>query len=136
MAIPMPSRPVLTSIEPQIFVANIQRSCDFYTKKLGFKVEFVHGSPPFYGQVARDQARLNLRLVCEPVFDGDIRHRESLLAASITVATASEIKQLFLDCQAAGLSFHQALRSEPWGSTTFIVSDPDGNLLLFAGPAE
>jgi hypothetical protein len=28
------------------------------------------------------------------------------------------------------------LRKEPWGAETFIVKDPDGNLLLFAGPAD
>jgi hypothetical protein len=27
------------------------------------------------------------------------------------------------------------LKREPWGAHTFIVRDPDGNLLLFAGPA-
>lgn len=132
----MPSRPILTSIEPQLFVASIQRSCDFYTEKLGFRVEFVYGDPPFYAQVSRDRARLNLRLVCEPVFTSDIRKREGLLSASITVATASEIKQLFPDYQAAELPFHRALKKEPWGSKTFVVSDPDGNLLLFAGPAD
>jgi uncharacterized glyoxalase superfamily protein PhnB len=131
-----PSRPILTSIEPQLFVANIQRSCGFYTEKLGFKVEFVYGDPPFYGQVSRDHARLNLRLVSESVFTSDIRKRGGLLSASITVATASEIKQLFLDYQAAEVPFHQALKKEPWGSRTFVVSDPDGNLLLFAGPAD
>jgi len=129
-------RPILNSIEAQLFVANIKSSCDFYTNKLGFAVEFVYGDPPFYGQVIRDNARLNLRLVCEPVFAGDVRKREHLLSASITVATANEIKQLFLSYQAAGVSFHQALKKEPWGTRTFIVSDPDENLILFAGPAD
>jgi uncharacterized glyoxalase superfamily protein PhnB len=128
-------RPILHSIEPQLFVANIKSSCDFYTNKLGFAVEFVYGDPPYYGQVGRDNVRLNLRLVCEPVFAGDIRKREQLLSASITVATANEIKLLFLSYQAAGVSFHQALKKEPWGARTFVVSDPDENLILFAGPA-
>jgi uncharacterized glyoxalase superfamily protein PhnB len=128
-------RPILHSIEAQLFVANIKSSCDFYTNKLGFAVEFVYGDPPYYGQVSRDNARHNLRLVCEPVFAGDIRKREQLLSASITVATANEIKLLFLSYQAAGVSFHQALKKEPWGARTFVVSDPDENLILFAGPA-
>jgi uncharacterized glyoxalase superfamily protein PhnB len=129
------SRPVLNSIEAQLFVANIKSSCDFYTDKLGFAVEFMYGDPPYYGQVVRDSARLNLKLVCEPVFVGDVRKRELLLSASITVATTNEIKQLFLSYQSAGVSFHQALKKEPWGAKTFIVSDPDENLILFAGPA-
>ena len=129
-------RPILNSIEAQLFVANIERSCDFYTNKLGFAIEFIYGDPPFYGQVRRDNARLNLRLVCEPVFVEGIREREHLLSASITVATANEIKELFLSYQAAGVSFTQTLKKEPWGARAFIVMDPDGNLILFAGPAE
>ena len=130
----MMPRPILNSIEAHLFVANIKSSCDFYTNKLGFAVEFIYGDPPFYGQVIRDNARLNLKQVCEPVFAGDVRKREHLLSASITVATANEIKQLFLSYQAAGVSFHQALKKELWGARTFIVSDPDENLILFAGP--
>ena len=127
-------RPILNAIEAQLLVANIKRSCDFYTDKLGFAIHFIYGDPPHYAQVFRDNARINLQLVGEPVLAGDIRKREHLLCASITVASANEIKQLFLDYQAAGISFHRALKKEPWGATTFIVSDPDENLILFAGP--
>lgn len=128
--------PVLSAVSAQLFVADIQASCAFFTEKLGFAVDFIYGQPPFYGQVVRDTARLALRLVCEPVFVGDIRTREHLLSASITVDTAAEIKKLFLDFQAAGVPFHQPLRKEPWGARNFIVLDPDGNLILFAGPAD
>ena len=130
------TRPILNSIEAHLFVANIQISFDFYTNKLGFAVGFVYGEPPFYGQVVRDEARINLRLVGEPVFAGDIRKREDLLSASITVASENEIKGLFLSYQAAGVSFHQELKKEPWGAQTFVISDPDENLTLFAGPVE
>jgi len=30
------------------------------------------------------------------------------------------------------VDFAQTLRNEPWGARTFIVRDPDGNLILFA----
>ncbi|MCA2408213.1 VOC family protein [Rhizobium leguminosarum bv. viciae 248] len=125
---------ILSSLSAQLFVTDIKASCEFFTGKLGFRVDFVYGDPPFYGQVIRDNAQLALRLVCEPVFVGDIRQREHLLSASITVDTSKEIKRLFLDFQAAGVSFHQPLRKEPWGARNFIVLDPDGNLILFAGP--
>ncbi|MBZ9606049.1 VOC family protein [Phyllobacterium chamaecytisi] len=128
-------RPVLASTSAQLFVSDIQVSCSFFTDKLGFTIDFIYGEPPFYGQVIRDKARLALRLVCEPVFVGDIREREHLLSASITVDTADEIKQLFLDFQANGVPFHQTITKEPWGARNFIVLDPDGNLILFAGPA-
>jgi catechol 2,3-dioxygenase-like lactoylglutathione lyase family enzyme len=127
-------RPILNSISAQLFVADIQASCDFYADKLGFTVDFVYGDPPFYAQVTRDNAHLSFRHIDEPVFAGDVREREALLSASITVAGADEIKQLFLSYQAMDVPFHQTLKQEPWGATTLIVVDPDGNLILFAGP--
>ena len=129
------AKPDLTQVEAQLFVADIEASCAFFMSKLGFEVVFTYGEPPFYGQVKRDNARLNLRRVCEPVFVGDIREREQLLAASMTVGSAAELRQLFLQYQSAGVDFQQTLKQEPWGARTFIVRDPDGNLLLFAGPA-
>ena len=132
---PVAAKPELTEIEAQLFVADIKASCDFFTSKLGFAVAFTYGEPPFYGQVKRDNARLNLRLVCEPVFAGDIREREQLLAASMTLGSAAELRQLFVEYQSAGVDFQQPLKQEPWGARTFVVRDPYGNLLLFAGPA-
>ncbi len=60
------------------------------------------------------------------------RDKEDLLSSAITLDDA---KPLFLEYQAAGVVFHQTLRTEPWGARTFIVRDPDGNLTLFAGRA-
>jgi catechol 2,3-dioxygenase-like lactoylglutathione lyase family enzyme len=130
------SRAVLTAAEPQIFVADIKASCDFFTEKLGFSIAFVYGEPPFYAQVTRDAARINLRCVARPLIERELVERESLLAAAVTVETADEIKQLYLELQAACVAFHQTLQRQPWGARDFIVRDPDGNLLLFAGPAE
>jgi catechol 2,3-dioxygenase-like lactoylglutathione lyase family enzyme len=123
-------KPTLLAAEPQLFVADIGASCEFYTKKLGFMVAFTYGEPPFYGQVFRDGARLNLRHLDEPAIRPELRDREHLLSASITLDDA---KPLFLEFQTAGVVFRQVLKTEPWGARTFIVSDPDGNLILFAG---
>jgi len=129
------SQPFLTSVAAHLYVRDLKASTDFFTIKLGFTIDFVYGEPPFYGQVSRDNARLALRHMDEPFFAKDIRERETLLSASITLASADEIKQLFLAYQAADVAFAQSLRKEPWGAKTFMVKDPDGNLILFAGPA-
>ena len=130
------TKAIIAGAEPQLFVADIKSSCDFFTAKLGFVVAFSYGEPPFYAQVKRDGARINLRCVERPVIDTAIRDREQLLSASLTVATPQEIKTLFLEFQTAGVAFFQTLKREPWGARDFILKDPDGNLLLFAGPAE
>ena len=131
-----PSKATIVGAEPQLFVADIKRSGEFFCNKLGFSLVFSYGSPPYYAQVGRDAARLNLRCVGGRVIESTLRDREELLSASMTVATANEVKQLFLEFQSAGVTFHQKLRKQPWGAKNFVVQDPDGNLLLFAGPAE
>jgi catechol 2,3-dioxygenase-like lactoylglutathione lyase family enzyme len=130
-----PSKATIVSAEPQLFVTDIKRSCEFFCEKLGFSLVFSYGKPPYYAQVGRDVARLNLRCVERPVIESTVRDREELLSVSMIVGTADEIKLLFLEFQSAGVAFHQTLKKQPWGAKNFVVKDPDGNLLLFAGPA-
>jgi catechol 2,3-dioxygenase-like lactoylglutathione lyase family enzyme len=120
----------LFTAEPQLFVADVEVSCKFYTEKLGFQVAFTYGDPPFYGQVFRDGARLNLRQLDEPAFRPELQEREHLLSASITLDVA---EALLAEFKASGVTFHKELKTEPWGARTFVVRDPDGNLILFAG---
>jgi uncharacterized glyoxalase superfamily protein PhnB len=135
-----PSKATIVGAEPQLFVTDIERSCEFFREKLGFSLVFSYGKPAYYAQVGRDAARLNLRCIERTVIESTVRGREellsvSLLSVSMTVATADEIKLLFLEFQSAGVAFHQTLKKQPWGTRNFVVKDPDGNLLLFAGPA-
>ena len=131
----LPSKATIVSAEPQLFVTDIKRSSEFFRDKLGFSLVFSYGKPPYYAQVGRDAAHLNLRCVQRPVIESTVRDGEELLSVSMTVATVDEIKLLFLEFQSAGVPFHQTLKKQPWGAKNFVVKDPDGNLLLFAGPA-
>jgi tRNA1(Val) A37 N6-methylase TrmN6 len=54
------AHPVLSSTSAQLFVSDIEASCNYFATKLGFAIDFVYGNPPFYGQVKRDNARLAL----------------------------------------------------------------------------
>jgi uncharacterized glyoxalase superfamily protein PhnB len=130
-----PSKATIVGAEPQLLVTDIKRSCEFFREKLGFSLVFSYGKPPYYAQVRRDAASLNLRCIERSVIESTVRDLEELLSASMTVATADEIKLLFLEFQSAGVAFHQKLKKQPWDARNFVVKDPDGNLLLFAGPA-
>jgi catechol 2,3-dioxygenase-like lactoylglutathione lyase family enzyme len=122
---------VIIPSEPQLFVSDLEASSAFYVQKLGFKLVLSYGDPPFYAQIARDGGRLNLRQVGGPVFDTGFRSREAdALSATLTLDDA---EPLFVEYQEAGVAFHQPLRTEPWRARTFIVQDPDGNLIAFAG---
>lgn len=113
---------------PQLFVANLSASVRHYRSVLGFQLSYQYGQPAFYGEVRRGSARLNLRHVDTPVLDRVRAARDDLLAATIPVG---DLRAMFVELQAAGATVHQAPRREAWGAETFIIADPDGNLLLF-----
>src|SRR5258708_34375096 len=96
------TKAVIAGAEPQLFVADIKSSCDFFTGKLGFAIAFTYGEPAFYAQVRRDAALINLRCVERPVIDAGARDREQLLSTSLTVAPAEEVKAPFLEFQTSG----------------------------------
>ena len=96
-------------------------------------MSFVYGTPPFYAGIARDAARLSVRRARGPFFDpGFLAREKDPVSATIAVEDAATIFEEFTN---RGVEFHQALRIEDWGTQTFMMRDPDGNLLLFAGPA-
>jgi catechol 2,3-dioxygenase-like lactoylglutathione lyase family enzyme len=124
------SRATIIAAEPQLYVTDIAAAIDFYVGQLGFALAFTHGEPAFYAQVVRDGARINLR-----ASDGPIGFRANEPDALSATLTVNDTAALFREFEQAGATFHQLLRSEPWGARTFIVADPDGNLLCFAGSA-
>jgi len=64
---------VISATAAQLFVSDIETSCDFFTQKLGFSIVFVYGEPPFYAQVKRDRGMLNLKSVDHTVIDPELR---------------------------------------------------------------
>ena len=124
----MSTPPRLKLVEATLFVSDFDASRRYFEDVLGFSTVFTYGEPPFFGQVARDGVPLNLRYVCDPVFVGDIREREDLLAATIGV---SGVKALYEEFKAKGAQFYQGIKRHPWGAIDFVVQDPDGNLISF-----
>ncbi len=112
-----PALPTGTSVilasEPQLFVSDVEAALAFYVHKLGFKLALSYGEPPFWAQVARDGGRLNLRMVCGPVFDSGFRSREP--GAVSATLTLDDAKPLFLEFQKAGVVFYQTLENRAVG---------------------
>jgi len=100
----------------------------FYRDQLGFRIDFLHGNPPFYGSVSRDGATLHLKFVDEPVFAAGAAEREGLIMAFIATPN---VRELYTEYRAADAEIVQKLTKQAWGGTDFIVRDPDGNAIAF-----
>jgi catechol 2,3-dioxygenase-like lactoylglutathione lyase family enzyme len=122
---------------PFVFVRDVGAALAFYDRSLGFRTEFAYGEPPYYAQVIREQVRLALKHADEPLFEALKPFRtvkdEEIISVSIAIEHA---KPLYLEYQAAGVRFHQRLRRETWGAWSFMVEDPDGNIIAFGGRGE
>ena len=116
---------------PILHVTDVTRTAHFFRDKLGFSIDFLHGHPPFYGAVERDKAKIHLRHVHEPVVDPKMRREAGLLAIYIDVENVRGLYEEFL---VSGAPMEGKLHKEPWGASTFIIVDPDGNWISFNGP--
>lgn len=123
-----PSPPLLKKVIPILFVRDVTAGAAFFREKLGFEIDFLHGSPPFYGSVSRDGVRLHLRFVQCPFFGEAAAREKSLILASVEV---TNVQRLFEEFKARGVEFAQKLKKQAWGGTDFQVRDPDGNVFSF-----
>ncbi len=123
-----PGPSLLKKVIPILFVRDVKACAAFFRDKLGFEIDFLHGSPPFYGAVSRDGVSLHIRFVHKPFFAKAAARERSLVLASIEV---SNVQALFQEFKARGMEFPQKLKKQAWGGTDFQVRDPDGNVISF-----
>lgn len=113
---------------PVLFVRDVAASAAFYAGRLGFTVDFLVGTPPYYGSVSRGRACLHLRCVARPNFAELAAREVSLILASIEV---DDVEALFAEFAARGIDCPQPPTRQDWGGTDFHIRDPDGNVLSF-----
>jgi catechol 2,3-dioxygenase-like lactoylglutathione lyase family enzyme len=119
----------LTRAIPVLFALDVQTSAEFFRDRLGFSIDFLHGHPPFYGSVSRDGACVHLKFVHEPVLAVGAQDRDGFITAFIEV---DNVKALFAEYVAAGVTFEQKLKTQAWGGRDFVARDPSGNTICFA----
>jgi catechol 2,3-dioxygenase-like lactoylglutathione lyase family enzyme len=122
------SEVVLKPAVPILFVQDVTASAAFFREKLGFEIDFLYGTPPFYGSVSRGEACLHLRFVHQPNFPELAGREVSLILATIEV---SDVHGLFEEFRERDVVFPQMPTRQEWGGTDFHVRDPDGNVISF-----
>jgi glyoxylase I family protein len=114
-------------------VKDVNRSADFYTRQLGFKLDFK--KLPAFGQVSIG----NLKLILSgpgasgsrPMPGGDRQQPGGWNRVVLEVADlASRIETL----KSAGLSFRNEMETGP-GGKQILLEDPDGNPIELFEPA-
>ena len=119
----MPSTaPIFKKMSPQVRVAHLEHSIEFYTKKLGFNLDFRYED--FYAGVVRDGHSIHLKSGTPP--GGNRKKREDL---DITFSV-DKIDHLYEELLSKSVEILQPLREMPYGKE-FYMADPDGNHIAF-----
>jgi catechol 2,3-dioxygenase-like lactoylglutathione lyase family enzyme len=115
----------IKGMSPQLLVADLHRSIDFYTKKLGFEIGFLHED--FYAGITKDSFSIHLKSGSPYSEERATRRTNEDLDLTFSVAG---IEELYEDLQSKSVEFTQSLRDMPYGRECYI-SDPDGYILAF-----
>lgn len=119
--------PKIKGMSPQLVVADIDRSLNFYTGELGFKIDFRYED--FYAGIIRDGYSIHLKSG-DPHIEYRTHQRNN---ENLDLMFAVEnIHDLFETIQGRQVEIIQPLREMPYGRE-FYIADPDGYILGFLG---
>ena len=115
----------IKTMSPQLLVADIERSLEFYTDKLGFEIDFTYDD--FYIGIKRDGHSIHLKLAKPSPEERAYRKDNDHLDVTFSV---QELDALYEILRSRSVTVTQPLREMPYGRE-FYVSDPDGYILAF-----
>jgi catechol 2,3-dioxygenase-like lactoylglutathione lyase family enzyme len=115
----------IRKMSPQLLVADIDRSLEFYVEKLGFQVDFRYED--FYVGIIKDGYSIHLKESETPI---DKRENKRNNEDLDVVFSVDNIESLYEELSGKSVEFIQSLRNMPYGKE-FYVADPDGNIIAF-----
>ncbi len=110
----------------QFIVADLDRSTDFYTKKLGFDIDFRYGD--FYVGITKDGFSIHLKSGKPGVEERKSKRKKENLDIMFSV---NDIEVLYQEFSGKQIDFVQSLREMSYGKE-FYIADPDGYIIAFA----
>jgi len=115
----------IRKMSPQFIVTDLDSSIEFYTKKLGFDVDFRYED--FYAGVIKDGHSIHLKLG-QPSMDERQSRKEN--EDLDIVFSVQGIEDLYEEYSARSMEFIQPLRDMAYGKE-FYVADPNGYIIGF-----
>ncbi|MDY6940972.1 MAG: bleomycin resistance family protein [Cyanobacteriota bacterium] len=102
---------------PILNVKNIADSLNYYTKVLGFQIDWEWEDPPTFASVSRDSVCL---FFCQ---EGQ-GHSGTWISIFV-----DNVDELYREYQAKGAVIRQEPIDYPWGTREINIEDPDGHRL-------
>ena len=115
----------IKKMSPQFLVTDIDRSIEFYTKKLGFDIDFRYQD--FYAGVIKDGYSIHLKTGKPSIEERKNKRKNEDLDVVFSV---DGIEDLYKELLNKFVECIQPLRNMPYGKE-FYIADPDGYIISF-----
>ena len=115
----------IKNMSPQLLVADIEGSIEFYTKKLGFTVDFRFED--FYAGISKNGYSIHLKGGKPSVEERTNKRNNQDLDIVFSV---DGIEHLYENYVNKSVKIIQPLRDRPYGRE-FYIADPDGYIIAF-----
>lgn len=109
----------------QFIVADLNRSTDFYTKTLGFDIDFRYDD--FYVGIIKDGCSIHLKSGKPSAEERRSKKDKEDLDIIFSV---NDIEVLYQELSGKQIDFVQSLREMSYGKE-FYIADPDGYIIAF-----
>jgi catechol 2,3-dioxygenase-like lactoylglutathione lyase family enzyme len=119
---------VLTGISPVLLVADLQRSVDYFSDRLGFECH-VFGDPPDFATASRDAAVILIALSDQPA--RLVPHWQIVDKMWDAYIRVDDADAIYAEVQERGAGIDYTIYDAPHGFREFGVQDPDGHDIAF-----
>jgi len=115
----------IKNMSPLFVVADLECSIEFYTKQLGFDIDFLYED--FYAGIVKDGFSIHLK--SGALFVEERKGRRINDSIDITFLV-DDVEKLFEEFLNKPIEIIQPLRQMPYGKE-FYIADPDGYILSY-----
>ncbi|MES2332097.1 MAG: VOC family protein [Bacteroidota bacterium] len=120
----------IKKMSPQLLVADIDSSIEFYTKILGFDIDFRYED--FYSGISKDGFSIHLKIGKPSLEDRQNRRNNEDLDFVFSV---DGIEDLYEEISSKSVEIIQPLRQMDYGKE-FYIADSDGYIISFLEEAK
>jgi catechol 2,3-dioxygenase-like lactoylglutathione lyase family enzyme len=124
---------VLTGVSPVLLVADLQRSVDYFSNRLGFECH-VFGDPPNFATAGRDAAVILIALSDQA--ERLVPHWQIVDGMWDAYIRVDDVDAIYAEVQERGAGIDYTIYNAPHGFREFGVQDPDGHDIAFGQRVE
>ena len=120
------------TLQPVLSVSDVQSTAEYYRDKLGFRIDFMYGNPPFHGAVSQGEwSTEGVKIQLSATAATPESHNSAVV---LYIFVGPNIDALYQQYRANGVHIQRRIADYPWGMREFDIKDCNGYTIRFGTP--